>query len=787
MKKIYAPLFFLICFLAHHSSVAQFYEVSLADKITHATTVFEGKVLDKKCFSDPSDGMIYTAYLVKAYTLFKGDVPGDTIELVAQGGQIGHRGVIVSHGTAFGRGEKGLFFCIDNTWPSLFGSPTVASFQVYAGPQGFIRYRNKPHEPPARDMFHIYQNIEEQLFQPLEDFTGMERKKLSLTDLEMQFQHWLECKNIRVESGGREFGIIYSFGFPQITPTTITFDVVATVSSGTYAFGNAEVVIEYDTSMFFQNIAGAGAITVTKGDIISSSDYTIGVSDETPEKVKIEISAASTPINLGVVDGIPDDVCQVEIDISGLTQPIDILFDESLMDGQTDYYHVQTSSFYSFPFVVASDSLHGIAGSAAVKIDSISFVSPSNIAGYDNGLILIAGSEFGFIQGTVHFTSADPGPMVEAIGDDYVGWLDNLIAVKIPSMDTTAFRAAGTGPIMVTTASGATAISPDTLDIPCALTTRRMNPQFDYRAITLRHSDFNGNGGITLTLNDTFDTGIRAGARAEFLDALDKWRCITEINIDVNSATSSVNGVDIFDSTHIVTFGTLPAGKNAGTFIDYEFCETTLGSTTGNDLHYYISSVDIIFNKDVDWFISSGLNIGATQTDFHSVALHEIGHAHLLEHALTSNKVMYYFHGQGSSGIRRTLHAGDLLGGNLIADSSLSSYNCVSGQQSFLPAMIPYQCSANAIEEHDFSQGITWYYEPHIPEVIVVLDDPIKHKNPIGALYDISGRLLYQQNLEVGPRGIIRMEVPDQISRGTYIFQIKTSSSLSVKRFPIMK
>ncbi len=99
----------LIGLLVAQPLSAQLYEVPLNDRIDRSDYIFEGKVLESNSFYSPGGRMIYTSHLVQVYSVFKGEFPGDQVEIVTEGGRVGDQAVWISHNLELGPNQHGIF------------------------------------------------------------------------------------------------------------------------------------------------------------------------------------------------------------------------------------------------------------------------------------------------------------------------------------------------------------------------------------------------------------------------------------------------------------------------------------------------------------------------------------------------------------------------------------------------------------------------------------------------------------------------------------------------------
>jgi hypothetical protein len=267
--------------------------------------------------------------------------------------------------------------------------------------------------------------------------------------------------------------------------------------------------------------------------------------------------------------------------------------------------------------------------------------------------ITINGSGFGAGAGTVYFTNADDGGATfisSSQPSDIISWSDNSITVKVPS-------GAGTGPINIngtTTSVSNLNVQYSHIDIN--------NDFFGFASATrqryyLRNLD--GIGGYTFQFNTAFATNT--AAVAAFNRALVSWRCATGVGFRASGTTSVSTSAN--DAVNAVYFNSsLPSGTLGVCTSNFEAAAN--GGCNQNNTVWWLSDMDIQF-RDIP---ATGFNWDfgptsptASEFDFESVALHELGHAHGLGHVIAPGNVMHYALANGI--VSRSLSANDIAGG----------------------------------------------------------------------------------------------------------------------------
>jgi hypothetical protein len=269
--------------------------------------------------------------------------------------------------------------------------------------------------------------------------------------------------------------------------------------------------------------------------------------------------------------------------------------------------------------------------------------------------ITITGSGFGATPGDVFFSNADNGGMTfitSGVASDYVAWSDASITVKVAEK-------AGTGPFRV---NAFTSSTPLTVNYAHSAINSDF---FNFPAVTRQRYYFrnmNSFGGYTYQYNTTSGFAANAPARAAFERALVNWRCNTGMNWRIGSNTANGLGND---GINVIMFdpALLPVG--------------TLGKATTNSLGNATGGCNlqntVWCTVDLDIQFQNPLSAGFTwefgpatpsssEYDFESVALHELGHHHGLQHVISPGAVMHYSLTNGS--FNRTLSANEIAGAN---------------------------------------------------------------------------------------------------------------------------
>lgn len=296
---------------------------------------------------------------------------------------------------------------------------------------------------------------------------------------------------------------------------------------------------------------------------------------------------------------------------------------------------------------------------------SISGFLPTSIPAGTGAILTISGSNFGAVRGTgfVEFRNADNGGggYMKPLATDYVSWTDTEIQVRVPSSGI-GFAGAGTGTFRVANSDPDTGTSPGVLTIPYSYS----NPQDGTQSYIPVHYAQNGaGGGYTFQFETNF--AANTAASAALARALQTWTCNTSMNWNIGSTTTIDSSVD--DGVNVIRFelgNELPAGVLGVCISNYAGC--------GAPITAVVTDIDMIFDNQASGTFTweyGPATPSASEVDFETVALHELGHGHQLSHVISSGAVMHYAIGLGQT--TRTLSANDITGGNVVTGNGFAN------------------------------------------------------------------------------------------------------------------
>lgn len=640
--------------------IGQLYEVSLDEKIEKSALIVEGKVVESQCYR-ADDGNIYTANKVQLVSVLKGDYRENYLTVTTWGGEIDDELQTWTHLLTLDRGDYGIFFLQPTRVPIIKSADFPTPFDVYSGVQGFVAFtRNETKALVGYEPFHTYTDIPNDLYSHIERKTGQKRTVAS------------------AESNEIRNGVRYHFTNIGFDGTSVTFDVYVNSLLGTKKLHTSGIQFNYNPAFFGSNIATNGNLLLQDAGISQSSTYDLTQSNVTSSKVKIELVPVGSLAGLTEIGTTEQLLAKGKITIQNILADPGIVYDISEMQSMSKFYEEGLSQV--FDTVIVEGSWR--PGEADPEIESI---DPKIVPGGTDSIITITGTNFGtFVEGQskVWFYDASQGPspfrIVEPLYGDYEYWDNNKIIVQVPSytkrMDSTQFKRsyyAGNGLIQVCNAMGGCSF-PTSLD----LVTVKYSVFNDRTGATdipknaglpsiLRNS--NGENAISIKFSSAFEAD--PDAKASVIRAINTWKCTTKVNWDTDSDAPNNDNSNM----GLVYYDDLPIGTTGTT---WAVTPNTINKCKDNASGAYVQAYQVYFkvafNQNITfWHKEESLaGLDNTKIDMQSVALHEFGHAHNLNHVNASSDVMYFGISKGDA--KRTLQPFDIEGGKWVIAKSFA-------------------------------------------------------------------------------------------------------------------
>ncbi|MCS6991099.1 MAG: PKD domain-containing protein [Chitinophagales bacterium] len=233
--------------------------LSLQDRVRHASLIVEGKVTELRAFWNERKTMIYTAYRIEVYKIFKGENVPSQLTVLTEGGVVGNRMIIAHPNVSLQPGDVGLFLLIANPYPIGNVEGLSDPYALYGAAQGFIRYDT--YEDSAADPFFHYPDIRKNLYRPILRFTNKHTyQELKIVDF------FVEKKK--------------KFAPPVINSFSPTATVAGTLSANLLTingnnFGSSYVIGTSKLEFKNSNDGGATYIAAPDNHIVSWSNTSI--------------------------------------------------------------------------------------------------------------------------------------------------------------------------------------------------------------------------------------------------------------------------------------------------------------------------------------------------------------------------------------------------------------------------------------------------------------------------------------------------------------------------------
>ncbi len=304
---------------------------------------------------------------------------------------------------------------------------------------------------------------------------------------------------------------------------------------------------------------------------------------------------------------------------------------------------------------------------------AISCVFPETMTGGNRDTLLIEGYGFGeFVSGLSKVRMRNPNNG----GYDYIDvpevsiytWSNDSITLIVP-------QSVGSGDIQVVHADGSSATSDFEVTVLYALKSARKDEMPTHLI------NKNGSGGYTFTFGESLMNN--AEANQAFMRALNTIRNEIGFNVIISDTSTTIQDSGN-DGTDVIAFSetALPSNALAVAYNQFRRC--------GNG--WEVAGMDIFFrplNENSTWYFGEA-EAGPGQSDFESVALHEIMHTFQVNHNNHESSLMYYVYTRGTN--RRALtELYELTAASAVNERSLNYTPTCSGHA-------PYQVYEGFVE-----------------------------------------------------------------------------------------
>jgi len=676
----------------------QYFEIPILQKSENSDIIVEGEVIAQKSFFG-SDTKIYTQNIIKITDLHKGVYFEDNIAVITRGGTVGDTTTIWSHMLSLQLKEYGVFFLKKSNVDSEELNIT-SNYKPYSGIQGFYHFqKNDSGAYIVRSELEQFNSINEfykaiNISKTLETFNYNQLSSKEDKCIEFQIEPIL---NNSFDSS--------SDNFQQ--NQYIWFNLLVRHSETDKKLNKSEFIVKYSTEWFHSYMHSNGYIEYNLGEF-SESAYNFNISDISENTIKFSLEARTTDYSsLESITTNWKSIATIGVLIKNISNetPIENIFN--------DNYDMENNYMAEDGYIEEFNCVKFSAGAnCGMEITSI---TPIAAAGVDlmsengiSGVIEIIGDNF--IDGEPTFKCNKPenhhvkfrtidNDWIAPLEGDYLLYTNTKIRVKVPSigyLDNSSniitdlnSKVACSGQVRVCRdgllgiACGCFVTSSEELYIPFSARNQvAIDEDGCQRSIRVLLRDVNDNGGYTIYFENDFK--MDASAMTAFKNALTTWRCATLVNFDVNEVDPFPNGV----GDCLVGFDDLPVGTTttrAQTSVSGPFCGAPPSQNFAEIIEF-----EIMFNENITWN-------GSGTADLESTALHELGHAHLLNHTCNGeDKVMH----PSKNIVVQDLNIDDENGGDHI---SILGSSVVDDQCPFEDAMILINISECTVSTKELS------------------------------------------------------------------------------------
>jgi hypothetical protein len=337
-------------------------------------------------------------------------------------------------------------------------------------------------------------------------------------------------------------------------------------------------------------------------------------------------------------------------------------------------YQIIKSSAQSLIIAGENDHLVPAPPMRTQAVPSITSFAPTTRNAGVGDILTITGTNFGTYDAAnsrVRFQNANElvGTYIDALALGILSWTDTEIQVVVRS-------GAGTGKIQVANVDG-TATS--AADLTVGYNLSNVEPA----SVPFRINLIGPNaGGYQFRYNTTFEAN--AAAKAAHERALSTWHCNTNFHLVVDATTTGTScqaddGVNIISFDDIATCNR-PCGVLGISHSYYSGC------FDGTQTVWWLKGNDVIYKTDgttgtgpcattITWEFGPGAP-SISESDFESVAVHELGHTHQIGHVVNPGVVMHRSLATGST--TRTISASSDIPAGLSV-MTLAATNQVAG------------------------------------------------------------------------------------------------------------
>jgi len=415
---------------------------------------------------------------------------------------------------------------------------------------------------------------------------------------------------------------------------------------------------------------------------------------------------------------------------------------------------------------IPTNILHANLSETSRSILEIASVYPLEVTAGTQTVLTIVGQGFGNQQGDgyVAFHNADDGgqSFVSLLaGPHYLSWADTQIEMYVPSATLYSNTVAGTGAIRVIAANGESAESAQQVSVEYAKSEVVYSNQLNNTMLVGMQA-----GGYVYKRNQQLVQFINGSTMVE--DAFFNWACNTGANFTlddeiVNLTNWANDGINLIGLSNLGQLPSYLLGKTITTFS---------GCSTPNGLQWNLIEVDILLNRDIDWWTGNGPPMG-NRFDLETAILHEMGHAHLLQHNNNLNSPMYFQLAEGA--MRRELYSPSIDGGSFVSTQAVEALaTCGDESHQYFDFSTCDLSLINSVDE-EVENEISVYPNPFQEQI------SISGQWKSGSeffIFDATGRTVLNGILNPSSKTISTNQLPN----GVYLLEVRDESKLHVQR-----
>ena len=671
MKTKNLLLIILFFILTAYKSKSQDIDVDIAKRILYDNYIFEGEVIRSDSYKTLDEKYIYTSSTIQISKWLKGNnqnVGCGTIEIITEGGQVGDEILDISHNLVLDKGMRGIFLCNEThkELPAIDYYPETNSLKldVPFGNEGFIRYFDDGVNFQVADWQFQFDNTQA-VYDYLQFNYGLVMVDCNaglVVNHQHHHQDFFPHTNIQSNSinsqivlqsvngaGGSITSTMMNRHINNGTPKTFEFDIALSgTNDSTVYFGAFQTELVYDTLTFGSHVLNDTNTYIYNSGILPDSSYEVVANAVSADRIRIN-AQFTIPMPTGGalirLPLVPQTAIHVILEIKDCNHQSSISSPSfsNPYTGYSDTIAPLTWVVYGYDTIIYSNPIE-FPKCGTMHIDRVT----SFLNGGVHDVMTIEGANFQSSRGSGKIfvrTANDTYSYLELDSTDYLTgtWSDTLITFEMPG-DVEHYGAingqvgvAGSGKMKLFNDVGDSATS-DSITVWYSI--RTLFTSYSHRKM-MRNlmDDFSPYvGGYLFKTDTSFSHSIHPN-RWNCVDvAIKHWVCLRNVNFSLGGDTI-LAGSDVAtqDNVNLISIGTTnsrstPAQTKQWTFV----CAG----------HLAVREIDITVDKFlVDSFYCStncADDVPAHTYDLYAILLHELGHAHSLNHVNNYSQVMYY-------------------------------------------------------------------------------------------------------------------------------------------------